>query len=165
MLRSNPYSYKQLGVPHQRTHLRCRGSLDFNYEGDTTKTNFPHCFLHPHNHQRNFIFLWKLQGTAELPRLMKCHWQVGADLIERSTCLGSHRAHISGRLGSLLTANSLFLSPFLPSSLLIRHKKEKMAMSQGLWAICVMCRKGKSPDAFNFYFSSLLSVFSSKCKM
>lgn len=109
-------------------HLHCRGCLYFNYEGDgdITKTNSPHCFLCPRNHQRNFIPLWKLQGSsAELLDIMKRHWLVCADLIEWSAHSRSRGTLMSGRTGSLLTANSLFspsLSLLLQSWLEIKRE-------------------------------------------
>ncbi len=103
LLYLTPYTHKQAkGIPITTitctpTCTRCRGCLDFNYEGDVdiTKTNSLYCFLRPHNHQRNFICLWKLQGRGEeLLEIMKRHWLVCADLIEWPARLGeSGRSH------------------------------------------------------------------------
>lgn len=67
------------------------------------KTNTPHCFLRPHNHQRSLVFLWKLQGSSvELLEIILPTGRVV--LIWLNSCfIQGVRTLMSGRTAKTLT--------------------------------------------------------------
>lgn len=67
------------------------------------KTNSPHWFLRPHNHQRSLVFLWKLQGSSvELLEIIMPTGRVV--LIWLNSCfIQGVRTLMSGRTAKTLT--------------------------------------------------------------